>query len=320
MKQSKSLLYVAGGLTVALVAGTIVVANNASPSKQEIQAKVFSNQIASGSKTTGEQPGVTREGRISLNDISPLEIDKNKPVQGTVTNIIPAPVEVKEEAFSNESLDEKLSRYWFKLRQVDKSVDDLNMVRSLLFSSLDGGKFPSIVGKFPLLLTETSSYGFNETFFPYPNGSVHLVTMVTPEVGKEDRIYVYITVNVGSNHYTKELTGLNVIPQDFAQTSGDSNAIIITGYDSNSGQPSFYAFSVSEDSISLLETDTNTQDKWNYIDHNGYYSIDSADAIDLEASTIDDDTLPTSINLYDGTSYYSLFIEDNQIKTKKEDE
>nr|AQQ75362.1 hypothetical protein [uncultured bacterium] len=77
-------------------------------------------------------------------------------------------------------------------------------------------------------MEDKESNGFYEAFYPFPNGTVHFITMLFPEdLGTEERTTTFVTVTVEDSIHTEIFRGINLIPVSEALKSTDSGTYII---------------------------------------------------------------------------------------------
>jgi hypothetical protein len=212
-------------IVVALVTSGIVISSlgyfyymNQTDVEKTAISKVFPEQSEEGEEFLGvakkESKGVAEE-----TNIRPLEA--------------PSKVDIFKE-HQPKFDDTAVSRLWFDVRDKNQKLSARqSKFRELVegvSNILGSGKTPSVVDKFPAVLTSRDKYGFFQDFYTYPNGSVNMVTMVAPEVVKDsDRTVIFVAVKVGSSTTVKVFRGLNTIPTNSAIVSGKNNYLLISG-------------------------------------------------------------------------------------------
>jgi hypothetical protein len=166
--------------------------------------------LATDNSYTGQEfiPVVPKkvDGAIQASELKPLESTKVSPVPLPTTS---------PDAFID------LNHMWFDFNE--GNYTDSNKEEKLttfvkgLNDSFGQGKIPQIVNQYQLVLKDKKSYGFLDSIQPFPNGMIHVVTLVAPPIVPDDqRTFIFLVVQTEESKRSQVFKGLDVVPSDFA--------------------------------------------------------------------------------------------------------
>lgn len=199
------------------------------------ETKPDSNRIVSQVFDNGTSKEVDTERPILKSDADGLaDIDTIKPIQGKVED-----KKKKESESTIKYSDSQLSKLWFDARNEELSLDQRKQAWDELLAGipqlLEAGQTLSIVESFPAVLTDKDKYGFFESFYTYPNGTLDVLTVVGPPgvVSDSSRTVTFTTIEVSGKRHVDVFKDLNMVPVDFAVVSGSDNYLLVSGAELN---------------------------------------------------------------------------------------
>lgn len=232
-----------------------------------------SNNSDETSIVIGKDSGTVGEGSsVSPAKTSPQQIEvetDNNPIrenisEGNPNNSKPNTdlIEYLEEIGISE---ESIAKAWFDVRQDDANEEQLQDLVSQIKSFLDSGRIPMVVDKFPLLLTDTESYGFQHNILWTPQYPINLITLVAPAKFSDLRVVTFVMAESNGDVSSFMRTDIGIIPSNFGRSSeGDSFYYIVGGdilnEDLFTNQASVGVFGVLSEngSVGLVEIEADT--------------------------------------------------------------